>query len=202
VRAYAFGHEGAHASRFAIVNAPMPEDGLDFGVTVDEPADGSTVVAGGNVVAGGRVSFPELGSDPTGAGDHPTTRKVQVSVDDPLFGSPTEAAWDAEAGTWSASLGALSNGSHTVHARASMDQTVSDVASSAFTVAPPARVEWQVVARNAAPAPDNWRTATGVESWAFSFSTEPYAKATNTIVARLVEGDLETARSTARARFR
>ena len=180
----------------------MPDSGLEFGVTIDEPADGSTVVAGGEVVAGGQVAFPDLGSDPTGAGDHPTTRRVEVSVDDPSFGSPIEAAWDEASGTWRASLGELPNGSHTVFARASIDQTRSEVTSSTFTVAPAARVEWQVVARNGAPAADNWRTASGVESWSFSFSTAPYAKTTNTIVVRLVEGDLETARSTVRVRLR
>jgi hypothetical protein len=124
-----------------------------------------------------------------------------VSVDDASFASPREAAWDAETGTWSLSLGELPNGEHTVYARASMDQTVSESASSTFTVAPAASVEWQVVARNGAPAADNWRTAGGVESWSFTFSTAPYAKSVNTIVVRLVEGGLETARATVRAKF-
>ncbi|WP_328996082.1 hypothetical protein OG394_15660 [Kribbella sp. NBC_01245] len=34
------------------------------------------------VVAGGNYSFPDQGTDPAGAGDHPATRVVEVSVDD------------------------------------------------------------------------------------------------------------------------
>jgi hypothetical protein len=200
VRAYAFGHEGEHASRVAIVAASMPPSGLDFGVTIDQPADGSPVPAGSEVVAGGRVAFPDAGSDPTGAGDHPTTRRVELSLDDPSFGSPIEAAWDQAGGTWSASLGSPGAGEHTLHARATMDQSVSEVAASTFTVGPDARVEWQVVARNAAPAPDAWRTATGVEAWSFDLDTAAYGKGHWTVVTRLVEAGLETARATARVR--
>jgi hypothetical protein len=202
VRAYAFGHEGAHASKVAIVAAPMPATGLDFGVTIDEPADGSSVVAGSEVVAGGRVSFPDLGSDPTGAGDHPSTRGVQVSLDDPDFTDPIEASVDAESGTWQAPLGAIEAGAHTVYARARVDTTTSEVATSTFTAAPDARVEWQIVSRNAAPAPDGWATADGIATWTYAFSTADYGNGQRTLVARLVEGGLETARATASARFR
>jgi hypothetical protein len=202
VRAYAFGHEGAHASKVAIVAAPMPASGLDFAVTVDEPADGSRVVAGSAVVAGGRVSFPELGSDPTGAGDHPSTRGVLVSLDDPNFGDPIEASVDAASETWHAPLGAIDAGTHTVYARARVDTTTSEVASSTFTAAPDARVEWQIVNRNAAPTPDGWRTADGIASWSYTFATEEYGKGRRTLVARLVEGGLEAARATVSAQFR
>jgi hypothetical protein len=58
------------------------------------------------------------------------------------------------------------------------------------------------VARNGAPAPDGWRTADGVGTWGFALDTGAYAKTTNTLVVRLVEGGLETARTTVRAKFR
>jgi PKD repeat protein len=201
VRAYAFGHEGEHASRVTVVAAPMPPTGMDFGVTVDHPADGSTVASGSEVVAGGRVAFPDPGSDPTGAGDHPTTRRVEVSLDDPSFGSPLEAAWDEASATWSVPLGALDDGEHTIHARASMDQSRSDVASATFTVGPDARVEWQVVARNSAPSPARWATAAGLADWSFAFESADYGKGHWTIVTRLVEDGAETARATVRARI-
>jgi hypothetical protein len=60
----------------------------------DSPADGSSTVEGETVVAGGSYDFPDLGEDPTGAGDHPTTRRVEVSVDDPSFAEPREAVLD------------------------------------------------------------------------------------------------------------
>lgn len=202
VRAYAFGHEGAHASKVTIVAAPLPASGLEFGVTIDEPADGSTVASGTRLVAGGRVAFPDPGSDPGGAGDHPTLRKVEVSLDDPAFGSPIEAAWDEASGTWTAPLGTPADGRHTLYARASVDQARSAVTSSTFTVRRPARVEWQVVERNAAPAPNSWRVADGVEAWRYGFATGDYGAGNRTIVTRLVEGGLEVARATVRARFR
>ena len=138
-RSWAFGHEGSHASKIAIVAAPMPVSGLDFGATIDEPSDGSTVVTGSSVVAGGRYAFPDLGSDPTGAGDHPTTRRVEVSLDDPSFGNPITASLDEATGTWSAPLGKVSSGSHTVYARAAIDTTTSAVASSTFNAGPDGR---------------------------------------------------------------
>ncbi|NJD27570.1 MAG: hypothetical protein FIA92_04665 [Chloroflexi bacterium] len=195
-RAWAFGHEGAHASRFAIVPAPMPDSGLEFGVTIETPADGSRVPSGSDVVAGGRVAFPDLGSDPTGAGDHPSQRAVEVSLDDPSFASPTEALVDESGGTWSLALGELANGEHVVYARARIDGTTSEIASATFRVAPDARVEWQVVRRNAAPSPDGWRTATGVDAWSFDFSTADYGSGAWAIVVRLVEDGLEAARDT------
>lgn len=200
-RSWAFGHEGAHASKVAIVAAPMPASGLEFGVTIDEPASGSRVSSGSAVVAGGRATFPDLGSDPTGAGDHPVRRAVEVSVDDLSFGAPVEASVDQASGTWSVPLGTLADGDHTLYARARMDLTTSQVASSAFRVAPAARVEWQVVRKNAAPDPSAWRTADGVSSWRFAFDAGMYGKGRQTIVTRLVEGGLELARSTVRIRI-
>ena len=202
VREFAFGHEGLHASKVAVVAAPMPASGLDFGVTVDSPASGSSVTSGTEVVAGGRVSFPDQGSDPTGAGDHPTQRAVEVSVDDPSFGSPRQAAWDEASGSWSVSLGSLSNGSHTIYARARMGTTYSEVASSTFNVKPDARVEWQVVRKNGAPSATGWQTATGVSSWSFQLSTGAYGNGSWTIVVRLVEDGLEVARSTTAVKFK
>jgi hypothetical protein len=202
VREFAFGHEGLHASRIAVVAAPMPATGLDFGVTVDSPSGGSRVASGSEVVAGGRVSFPDLGGDPTGAGDHPTQRAVEVSVDDAAFHAPQQAAWDESSGTWSFAAGTLGDGPHTIYARARMGTTYSTVASATFTVAPDARVEWQVVKKNSAPSPTGWATATGLSSWTFQFSTAAYGAGTWTIVVRLVEDGLEVARSTAGARFR
>jgi hypothetical protein len=148
------------------------------------------------------VSFPDLGSDPTGAGDHPTTRGVQVSLDDPDFADPVDASVDEASGTWQAPLGDVDAGSHTVYARARVGTTTSDVASSTFNATPDARVEWQIVDRNAAPAPDGWRTADGIATWSFAFSTGDYGNGQRTLVSRLVEGGLETARATVSARFR
>ena len=200
-RAWAFGHEGAHASKVAIVAAPVPATGFDFGATIDTPANGSRVVTGSAVTAGGRVSFPDPGSDPTGAGDHPTTRRVEVALDDPTFANLIPATIDDASGTWSASLGTPADGSHTVYARAAIDQTRSSTVSSSFTVAPAARVEWQVVKKNAAPDPAGWRVADGLESWTFGFDTSAYGKGDRTIVVRLVQGGLELARATVRAKF-
>jgi hypothetical protein len=147
------------------------------------------------------MSFPDLGSDPTGAGDHPSTRRVEVSLDDPSFGRAIEATLDEASGTWSAPLGEPSAGRHTVYARARIDTTTSAVASSTFTVAPDARVEWQVVKKNAAPDAAGWRTATGLESWSYRFVTGDYGKGQFSIVTRLIEDGLEVARSVVRARF-
>ena len=202
VRAYAFGHEGAHASRVAIVEAPMPASGLDFGATIDHPANGTRIDSGSSVVAGGRYALPDLGTDPTGAGDHPTDHRVEISLDDESFGSPVEATLDAASETWTAGLGVLAEGSHTLYARARMGSTTSAVSSSTFVVAPDARVEWQVVPKNAAVDPAAWRTATGTAVWQYSFATGDYSASHSTIVTRLVEAGLETARATVRARFR
>jgi hypothetical protein len=202
VRAYAFGHEGAHASRVAIVAAPMPASGLDFGATIEEPAEGASVASGTAIVAGGRASFPDLGSDPTGAGDHPSPRTVEVAVDGSAFASTVEAAYDDAAGTWSAWLGAVPNGAHTLHVRARIGTTTSPAAVSHFTVGPDARVEWQVVAKNSAPDPAGWHVADGLASWRYAFATATFGAGQHTIVTRLVVDDLEAARTIVRARFR
>ncbi|HUQ78596.1 MAG TPA: S8 family serine peptidase [Patescibacteria group bacterium] len=201
-RSWAFGHEAGHASSVDLVAAPMPASGLEFGATIEAPANGSTVVTGSSVVAGGRYAFPDLGSDPTGAGAHPTTRQVEVSLDDPAFGRPLSATLDEASRSWSAALGTPAAGSHTVYARATMDQTRSAVASSTFTVGPDARIEWQIVDRNAAPNPTGWQTASGTTTWQYGFATSDYGAGQRTLITRLVEAGLETARSTVKARFR
>ncbi|QZY28977.1 S8 family serine peptidase [Nocardioides coralli] len=201
-RSWAFGHEGAHASKVSIVPAEVPATGFEFGATITEPADGATVPAGESPVAGGSYAFPDRGEDPTGAGDHPVTERVEVSVDDPSFGKPVEAALDPETGTWSAPLGDLAEGEHTVYARAMVDRTASEVTTSTFTVAPSSVVEWQVVSRNSADDPRAWQPATGVEAWSYRFDTAAYGSGRKLIVTRLVEDGAETARTAVRARFR
>jgi len=201
-RSWAFGFEGAHASKITIDVADLPPSGLEFGVTITEPADGSTTTAGEPVTAGGSYAFPDLGSDPTGAGDRPTTDRVEVSVDDPSFGSPIEATLDPESSTWSAPLGELSQGEHTVYARAVRDGTTSEVASSTFTVASPAGVQWQIVAKNGATDPEAWQAASGFESWSFGFDTATYDNGPHTIVTRVVHDGVELARQTAAVKFR
>jgi hypothetical protein len=170
-------------------------------VTITEPAAGSSVAEGDKVIAGGGDAFPDLGDDPTGAGDHPTQRRVQVSVDDPDFGSPIEATLDGKTGTWSAPLGTLTPGRHKVYARAAQDRTTSQVESSEFTVEPKTSVQWQIVGRNQAPAADGWRRADGVTNWRFAFDTAAYGPGAKTIITRLVHDDLEIARASVRARF-
>ena len=140
--------------------------------------------------------------DPSGAGDHPTTRTVEVSIDEPSFGSPKQAVLDGSSTSWSLAVSGLANGSHTVYARARIDTTTSPVASSAFSVGPDVRIEWQIVKKNAAPSETGWRTATGTSSWSFSFATSAYGTGTWTIVVRRVEADLDTARSTATVKFK
>lgn len=102
-RAWSFGYEGQHRSLITIIPAPLPPTGLEFGAAINSPAVGEEV-PNGEVVALGTAQFPDLGS--TEAGDHPTRKYVDVSVDDPNFGSPIEATLDEASGMWSAPLGA------------------------------------------------------------------------------------------------
>jgi len=201
-RSWAFGFESGHASKVTIEPAALPPNDLEFGVTITEPADGSSTTGGQDVTAGGSYAFPDLGEDPTGAGDHPVTERVEVSVDDASFAEPIEATLDEASGTWSAPVGALELGEHTLYARAVRDGTASDVATSTFTVVSPAAVEWQVVRKNGPTDPAAWQTASGFESWGFSFNTAAYANGPNTIVVRVVYGGIELARQTAAVRFR
>jgi hypothetical protein len=193
---WAFGHEAGHVSKIAIVPAAMPASGLDFGATIDRPAAGDRLTPGSTVVAGGRATFPNLGSDPTGAGDHPTDRYVEISLDSSSFSSPTTADLDQASGTWSATLGTLANGSHTLYARARQGATTSAASSVTFSVAADTHIEWQLVKKNAAPAADAWKTADGVSSWSFQFASASYGSGSWTIVVRRVEDGLEVARAT------
>src|SRR5439155_24395570 len=101
-RSWAFGYEGSHASKLTITPAAMPATGLNFGVSI---LPGSGAGVGQKALLGGRVTFPDLGADPYGAGDHPSVRTVQVSIDDPAFADPVLAAVDFKAVTWSIDLG-------------------------------------------------------------------------------------------------
>jgi hypothetical protein len=61
-------------------------------------------------------------------------RTVEVSVDDPAFGSPVAATLNGSANGYSTSVPMPAVGRHTVYARATQGYDVSAVASSAFTV--------------------------------------------------------------------
>ncbi len=200
-RSWAFGFEGSHASRVTVVAAEA-DDLAGLSATITEPADGGTVTEGDDVVAGGSYAFPDRGTDPTGAGDHPTTQRVEVSLDDDSFATPREATVDEDSGTWSLPLGDLSVGEHTVHVRATEDGTSSGVVSSTFTVEHFAQVQWQVVDRNSPTTAGAWRPASGLESWSFGFDTRDHGTGPHTIVTRLVQDGVPTLREAVRARFR
>ena len=201
-RSWAFGFEGAHNSRISITPAPAPESGLEFGVTITEPTADSRPSESESVIAGGTATFPDLGEDPTGAGEHPTSRRVEVSVDDPSFASPIEATLNAKTGEWTAPLGDLAVGAHIVYARAAMDRSYSEVASSSFEVVPDAVVQWQVIKRTARPSATAWQPASGFDQWSFTFNTASYGRGTFTILVRVVEGNVELTRTSVRATFR
>ncbi|HWG55699.1 MAG TPA: S8 family serine peptidase [Gaiellaceae bacterium] len=202
-RSWAFGYEGTHASKLEITPAPVPAQGHELAVTITEPANGSRV-SDGRVVAGGTVAFPNEGTDPTGAGGHPRTKRVLISVDDPTFAKPVEAQLHSASGTWSVDLGALGLGEHTVYAKATLDRVESAVASSRFTVTENAVVQWQVVAKNGAPKADAWQPASGIRDWAFAFDSKAYGSGPHSIVVRLLQGSerAETARSTVRVKLK
>jgi hypothetical protein len=196
------GYEGDHASKLTVGPAALPPTGLEFGATIDSPTDGSEAVAGQAVVAGGRFAFPDLGSDPEGVGGRPETHRVQGSVDDATFASPVSAELDDATGTWRAGLGRPAVGEHVLYVRAVRDGTPSEAARSTFRVVPDARVEWQVVTRNAPVDAAGWKPATGLADWSFRLDTGAYGTGHRTIVVRLVEQGVETARDTVRAAFR
>ncbi|WP_290111479.1 S8 family serine peptidase [Streptomyces ficellus] len=192
----AVGYEGDHATRLTVDPAPLPASGLGFGAAIAAPADGAEVAEGETVVAGGRFTFPDLGAD-----GRPETHRVQVSVDDADFAAPLSAKLDDTTGTWRASLGRLPAGDHVVYARAVRDGTPSQVTRASFRVTPDARVEWQVVSRNAPLDPAAWRPAEGLTAWSFALPTASYGPGHRTIAVRLVERGTETALTTVRARF-
>ncbi|GAA4891540.1 hypothetical protein ACFPM3_17905 [Streptomyces coeruleoprunus] len=196
------GYEGDHATRLSLDPAPLPPSGLAFGATIASPADGTEVTEGETVMAGGRFAFPDAGTDPEGVGGRPETHRVQLSVDDEGFAVPISAQLDEATGTWRAKAGRLPVGDHVLYARAVRDGTPSPVTRTAFRVTPDARVEWQVVSRNAPVDTAAWRPAAGLADWSFALTTSSYGAGHRTIVVRLVERGTETARTTARARFR
>ncbi|HZI97554.1 MAG TPA: S8 family serine peptidase [Actinomycetales bacterium] len=200
-RSWAFGFEGSHASRVTVLPAEVTP-AADFGATITSPADGSTVPAGEPAMAGGSYTFPDAGTDPTGAGDHPRTQRVEVSIDDPSFAAPMEASLDGASGTWNAPLGELGEGEHTVYARASVDTTTSEVTQSTFTVEADRAVQWQVVNRNGQVDAAAWKPASGVADFSYTLDTAVSGAGPKTIVTRLVEDGAETARTGVRARFR
>jgi hypothetical protein len=183
------------------VVAPLPPSGLEFGAAIDSPAAGEEVPYG-EVVALGTASFPDLGGDE--AGPHPVQKRVEVWLDDPSFGEPVEATLDVDTGAWSAPLGRLSPGAHTLYARAAFDQTYSAATTRAFTVSQLSgdeRVEWQVVASGAQPDPDYWRPANSVLRYSFQVNTTVYGKGTFDLYVRLLEGDAQTAITKVRVKF-
>ncbi|MGH2450930.1 MAG: S8 family serine peptidase [Candidatus Limnocylindria bacterium] len=205
-RSWGFGYEGAHASRITIFAAPVPSE-LDFGATFVEPEDGATLPEGAASTASGFATFPDLGT--TEAGDHPTVKRVYVSVDDPEFGSPIEATLalnaDETAGSWSAPLPGLSGGTHTLYARACIDTNCSENAERTVVVEATAsepQVQWQVVPSGSAPSADGWSVARGVLEWAFELDTRDFGKGDFDIHVRLVEGGAVTAATSVSAKFR
>jgi hypothetical protein len=201
-RSWAFGFEGAHASKISIAPADLPPTGFEFGASVTSPADGSELGESETITAGGSYAFPDPGSDPTGAGDHPVTRRVEVAVDDVSFADPLTAVLDENTGTWSVEVGTLPVGEHVVYARARVDGTTSEVSAGRFTVEPDAEVQWQVVDRNAPAVGSAWQPATGLADWSFAFNTAEFgAPGPKTVVVRQVDRGVEAARDTVRVRF-
>ena len=200
-RAWAFGYEGQHRSLITIIPAHLPATGMEFGAAITSPAEGEEV-PNGEVVALGSAQFPDLGT--TEAGDHPTNKRVDVSVDDPAFGSPIEATLDEESGAWSAPLGHLATGEHTLYVRAAIDTNYSPVTSRSFNVSVLSgeeRVEWQVVADGAEPDPASWQPANGVLQYSFEVNTRTYGRGTFQIYVRLMRGDDLLATTSVNARF-
>ena len=200
-RAWSFGYEGQHRSVITIIPASLPPTGLEFGVTIHSPAQDEEV-PNGEVAALGTAQFRDLGS--TEPGDHPTRKRVDVSVDDPDFGSPIEATLDEASGAWSAPLGELTPGTHTIYARAAIDTNYSPVTSHSFNVSALSgdeRVEWQVVASGAQPDPAYWQTANGVLQYSFEINTRVHGKGTFQIYVRLIKGDAQVAITSVTAKF-
>lgn len=209
-RSWAFGYEGSHASRITIIAAPVPSE-LEWGATFIEPASGATVPDLTPFTASGFVKFAALGTIP--AGDHPSAKKVYVSVDDPTFARSIEASVTLDAqgtsGSWSAPIPGLTPGSHTLYVKARQGDIDSAVVSRGITVEDinsTPRVQWQIVPAGIAPAADKWTAARGVLEYSFEFDTRAYNTSGSTasfdIYTRLLEGGVQTAITSVRARFR
>jgi len=205
-RSWAFGYEGAHASRVTITPAAVPAGQLDFGATFIEPAEGAKL-SEDPFTAFGSVTFPNLGT--TEAGDHPTTKRVDVSADDPAFASPIQANLTLDAqetsGSWSAPIPRLAPGAHTLYVRAAIDRNTSPVTQRTITVQDTKstpRVQWQVTSSGTAPTEDCWQPANGLLSWQFAFDTRAYGTGDFVIHARLLEQGAQTAITSVPARFK
>ena len=192
-RSWAFGYEGNHASKITITPAAMPPTGLSFGVSI-LPGAGANV--GQKALLGGRVTFPDLGADPYGAGDHPQTRTVQVSIDDPNFADPVLADVDMKTGTWSIDLGRrISAGAHTIYVRAAIDRTYSNVASTTLGVLGNTVVQYQVTRAGALPVASAWHTISGLANWTFSLP----ASTAGVVHIRVLSAGVEVAQTTVSA---
>ncbi|MBI2773760.1 MAG: S8 family serine peptidase [Chloroflexi bacterium] len=206
-RAFAFGYEAQHRSKISIDVASAPAGELDFGTAFTSPAEGAKLPDNVGFDATGSVTFPALGT--TEAGDHPTLKRVYVSVDDATFANPTEASVflndGGTRGTWRAPIGGLAAGAHTIYARAQIDTNASPVSQRSVTVEDvntTPRVQYQIVRAGTVPIADGWKAATGLLSYSFEFDTRTYGKGDFTINVRLIEGGLTTATASLNAKFR
>ena len=206
VRSLAFGHEAGHRSKITITPAAVPGNALETTATIAEPTDGATLPED-PFTASGFATFPDLGT--TEAGDHPTRKRVDVSIDDATFANPVEATLavsaDERSGSWTVPLPRLAVGSHTLYVRACIDRACSATAQRTLTVADTRttpRVQWQVTAAGATPAADRWRSATGLLSYSFEFDTRTYGRGDFVIHTRLLEGGVPTAATSVGAKFR
>jgi hypothetical protein len=207
LRAWSFGYEAGHRSKVTIDPAPIPAGELDMNATFAEPSEGAKLPDAVGFDATGFATFPKLGT--TEAGDHPTMKRVWVSVDDPTFAAPIEASLTLNAeetsGTWTAPVPGLAPGAHALYAKACIDRSCSAVEVREITVEDintTPRVQWQIAPAGTSPAADGWRTASGVLSWGFSFDTRTYGKGDFTIHVRLIEGGVPTATHSVGAKFR
>lgn len=102
------------------------------------------------------------------------SQRVEVSIDDPGFADPIEAALDVESQTWHAGLGKFNPGEHTIYARARRDATTSDAMSSTLIVKPDHQVQWQVTPAGGSSEGAAWAEAPAGAEWAFGFDTTDY----------------------------
>ena len=201
VRAWSFGYEGQHRSSIVIVPGSGTGAGLEFGTTIDDPAEGAKLSEGAFDVFG-TATFPQLGT--TEAGDHPTIKRVDVSVDDANFANPVQANLDEDSGTWWAPIPGLAVGAHTLYARASIDTNSSPVVTRHITVLDTQtspRVQWQVTPRGGTPTATAWQPATGLLSYSFEIDTRTYGRGDFTIHTRLLEQGAPTASTSVNAKF-
>jgi hypothetical protein len=199
-RAWSFGYEAGHRSKIVIIPSANAA-GLDLAVSFSDPGEGAKL-AEGAFNAYGNATFPSLGTTP--AGDHPTLKRVDVSVDDASFANPVQATLDESSGSWWAPIPRLAVGAHTLYARASLDRNSSPVATRHITVLDTQsspRVQWQVTRRGVAPTESAWRPAAGVTSYVFQFDSRTYGKGDFTIYTRLLEQGAPTAGTSVSVKF-